>query len=249
MRSIRIRHINKFFLHRFGFHLNKLGDSPTLPGLLSKLSKMPFQINSVFDVGAYHGAWSKEVRKVFPKADFYLFEPNSSHNAEISNKGFKVFNLVLGQITGEKVLFYSGGNTGDSYFLEKNPVYLDKAIEVSLTSLDDAIEANSLPVPDLLKLDTQGSEFQILKGAQKYLQGVKVVLIELPITQMNIGAAKLSEIVEFMESQNFVPIHLSEIHIVIDILVQVDIAFLRRDIFIETYGHDDITHRNISPIL
>lgn len=249
MRSIRIRHINKFLLHKFGFHLNKLSESPTLPGLLSKLSRMHLKINSIFDIGAYKGDWSQEVRKAFPKADFYLFEPNSSHNTAIQNKGFKVFNLVLGHITGEKVKFYSGGNTGDSYFLEKNPIYLDKAKEVSLTSLDDAIEANSLPVPDFLKLDTQGSEYQILMGAQKNLQSMKVVLIELPITQMNIGAAKLSEIVEFMESQNFVPIHLSEIHVVIDILVQVDIAFLRRDIFIEIYGHDDITHRKISPTL
>jgi hypothetical protein len=66
---------------------------------------------------------------------------------------------------------------------------------------------------------------------------------------MNIGAASLSEVVDYMESKNFVPIHLTEVHVVIDILVQVDITFLRRDLFVEKYGHDDISHRNINPNL
>lgn len=90
---------------------------------------------------------------------------------------------------------------------------------------------------------------EILLGAGDILEKVKIVLIELPITRMNFGAPGLSEIVDYMEQQNFVPIHLSEIHIVIDILVQIDIAFLRRDLFVEIYGHDDITHRSIMPNL
>jgi hypothetical protein len=88
---------------------------------------------------------------------------------------------------------------------------------------------------------------EILLGAEEVLKEIKLILVELPITKMNIGAPNLSEVVEYLEHNNFVPIHLSEIHNVIDILVQVDIAFLRRDLFISIYGHDDITHRNINP--
>jgi hypothetical protein len=78
---------------------------------------------------------------------------------------------------------------------------------------------------------------------------ISVILVELPITSLNIGAATLSEVTSFLEDNNFVPIHLSEIHNVIDILIQVDIAFLRRDIFNLKFGHDDIAHRDVRPIL
>jgi hypothetical protein len=66
---------------------------------------------------------------------------------------------------------------------------------------------------------------------------------------MNMGAPGLSEIITFMECRDFVPVHLTEIHVVINILVQIDIAFIRRDIFKVIYGHDDIAHRDINPSL
>jgi FkbM family methyltransferase len=210
---------------------------------------MPIEITTVFDVGAYKGTWSQQVRRSFPEASFVLFEPNKVHNEEISKRKFPVYNLVLGRSTGSKVKFYSTGSTGDSFFLEKNDFYIGKEKEVEVVSLKDVIEKYGLQFPDFLKLDTQGSEMEILLGAKDVLQEIKLILVELPITKMNVGAPSLSEVVEHLENQNFVPIHLSEIHNVIDILVQVDIAFLRRDLFISIYGHDDITHRGISPNL
>jgi FkbM family methyltransferase len=241
--------LNRFIFNKAGFHVTRLQESSTLSGLLLKLSDLGLIFESVFDVGAYKGKWSKEFKSTYPKASFFLFEPNDVHNEDIASLGFKVFNLLLGRKSGEKVKFFSGGQTGDSYFLEKNLFYLGTEKEVELHSLADVIRDHSLPIPDFLKLDTQGSELEILKGAEEILSQIKVVLVELPITRMNIGAASLSEVVDYMESKNFVPIHLTEVHVVIDILVQVDITFLRRDLFVEKYGHDDISHRNINPNL
>ena len=78
---------------------------------------------------------------------------------------------------------------------------------------------------------------------------IELILVELPIIEMNIGAPCLSEIVEHLENQNFVPIYLSEIHNLIDILVPADTAFSRLDIFMSICGDDEITHRSISPNL
>ena len=247
MRSIKMRHLNRYLFNKAGLHITKLESSPSLQGLLRKIQSMPMEITTIFDVGAYRGTWSEEVRKSFPQATFVLFEPNEVHNQEISKRKFGVYNLVLGRSTGSKVKFYASGSTGDSFFLEKNNFYIGKEKELETVSLKDVIEQHGLQFPGFLKLDTQGSEMEILLGAEEVLREIKLILVELPITKMNIGAPNLSEVVEYLEHNNFVPIHLSEIHNVIDILVQVDIAFLRRDLFISIYGHDDITHRNISP--
>ena len=226
-----------------------LESSPTLYGLLEKLINNDIQINNIFDIGAYRGNWSRDVQKFFPDAHFTLVEPNEIHNSSIHSLGFRPFNLVLGKSSGDEVIFYSKGQTGDSYFLEKNAEYLGSEKRLITKSLSDFIVENNLQYPDFLKIDTQGSELEILMGAQHGLKLISVVLVELPITSMNIGATTLSEVTSFLEENNFVPIHLSEIHNVIDILVQIDIAFLRRDIFNLKFGHDDIAHRNVNPIL
>lgn len=154
MRKFRLRHLNNFFLHKIGFHLTTLESSTNLEGLLKKISSLPIEIKTIFDVGAYKGSWSKCVRRVFPEATFVLFEPNSIHNREIENLKFRVLNIVLGRKTGEKVLFFRGGQTGDSYFKEKNDLYTGKGQEVELISLRDAVSNLKLGIPDFIKLDT-----------------------------------------------------------------------------------------------
>ena len=249
MRRVRLRHLNTFIFNRLKVHVMPLYDAPTLSGLLEKLKTNEVEIKSVFDIGAYKGFWSREVQKCFPLADFKLFEPNEIHNKSSKQLGFYPYNVLLGRFSGKKVSFYSKGWTGDSFFLEKNSEYLGTEREMETVSLSDFVEKNGIVWPDLLKIDTQGSELEILYGAAAGLNQVSVILVELPITSINIGAAKLSEITSFLEEMNFVPIHLTEIHNVIDILIQVDIAFLRRDVFTEKFGHDDISHREIKPNL
>ena len=240
---VKMRHFNRYVLNKIGFHIEKVEKSASLTGLLRRAKQEKLEIGLIFDVGAYDGKWSAEVRKKFPDSQFFLFEPNLSHNKSIKKLGFTPNNLLLGSESGVIVDFYSTGNTGDSFFKEKNPIYDGAPLKKQLTSLKDFIEDNKLAAPDFLKLDTQGSELEILKGMGSYLEDVTLILVELPISGMNIGAPSLSDVSKYLESHNFVPFHLTESHYLIDILVQVDIAFLNRKEFIKVYGHDDIYHR------
>jgi FkbM family methyltransferase len=53
-----------------------------------------------------------------------------------------------------------------------------KRIEVDMITIDEAIKAWNLPVPNVIKMDTQGSELTILQGAQQTLPQVDVLLCE-----------------------------------------------------------------------
>ena len=242
---LKIRHFNRFLFHRFGIHVDWLDQSAQLPGLLKFLLKNQIAMDSIFDVGAFKGAWSKEVRSYFPKASYYLFEPNEIHNSSITKHGFKSLNLLLGKESNLEVNFYTRGQTGDSYFVERNPEYTGTAKKMLTTTLSDFVESSGLRAPDFLKLDTQGSELDILKGFEGHLNQIKIILVELPITSYNVGAPTLSDVVSFLESHNFVPVYLSEIHTAIGILVQIDVAFMQKDLFKSIFGHDDISHREI----
>lgn len=242
--KIKIRHLNRFIFHKLGLHMDAVNRSASLSGLLKLAIDNKLSLDVIFDVGAFDGSWSKQVRKSFPNSRFFLFEPNLTHNESIIELGFVPYNLLFGSNSHSKVDFYSTGNTGDSFFKEKNPIYdVTPPQRKSLTSLADFITNNGLAAPDFLKLDTQGSELEILKGMGDYLGYVTLILVELPISGMNIGAPSLSEVTRYLEDHDFVPVHLTESHYLIDILVQVDIAFMNRKKFKEIYKHDDIYHR------
>ena len=83
----------------------------------------------------------------------------------------------------------------------------------------------------MLKIDTQGSEIDIIKGGSEILKNCKAILLECPIISYNIGAPTLSDYVEYLDSINYLPLDITETHYLDKVLVQIDIIFLRKDIF------------------
>jgi len=167
-----------------------------------------------------------------------LIEPNASHNGEIYNRGFEVHNLLLSDRIEEKK-FYSSNGTGDSYYPELDNLGDTSNFKtLTSTTLDTFLLENpDLDRPDFIKIDTQGAELDILKGASNTLATTKLVLLELPIIPYNLGAPSLSDAVNFMIRANFVPVYLTEIHKLREVLVQIDIAFLKREVFENAFGN------------
>jgi hypothetical protein len=89
-----------------------------------------------------------------------------------------------------------------------------------------------LPLPDLIKIDTQGSELDILKGAEYCLKNASVLILELPLISYNIGSPNISEIIEYLRSKRFVPFTVIQEHQILDdainiSMAQIDIAFVK----------------------
>ncbi len=89
------------------------------------------------------------------------------------------------------------------------------------------VSLNNLPLPDLIKIDTQGSELDILKGAQKSLEKCKLIYLECPIMEYNQGAPNFQDYITYMQAISYEPIDLCERHLINGRLVQVDILFKR----------------------
>ena len=76
---------------------------------------------------------------------------------------------------------------GNSYYKEIGHSNADKMFpETKYTkqkaiTLSSVVKKKSYPIPDLIKIDTQGSEIDILKGAKKTLENCKLLYLECPI--------------------------------------------------------------------
>lgn len=155
-------------------------------------SALGFAPQRIFDVGGSSGIWSALIHRVFPEACFDLFEPlaqlsNDYLETQRSNKIIsnflssgcaRIHPVALGERTGScQMTVYPHAVGSTSIALDHVPAEA-RRVEVPQWSLDDYISEKDLLPPDLLKLDTQGAELEILRGARNCLSSVSAVLCE-----------------------------------------------------------------------
>ncbi len=205
-------------------------DQRKLSRTLHELQKANLDIKIIYDIGARYGKWSKAIAKIFTKSDFYLFEASDKCLPELNQQKFQFFIAVLSS-KKEIVSFYESDTAGDSYYEENTTYYNDSPVlEKETTTLDCLREESNIPLPDFIKLDTQGSELDILKGAKNSLVNTKLIYVECPIIRYNKGAPNIQEYIDYMSSIDFIPIDVCENHFKHKILAQIDILFIKKSI-------------------
>ena len=201
-----------------------------LPRALTRATDAGLPVKTVYDIGARHGEWSRQLKQ-WLAADFILFEANEVHAANLERRGFRYFTKILSDKERE-VEWIGKGGTGDSYFRENSSTYAGvPSQKIRATTLDSLIREHSLPLPDLIKLDTQGSELDIMRGGKKALLHASFVYIECSLVDYNAGAPQLPEVLTFMKSMNFIPCDVGEDHRKAGALIQLDVLFIREELY------------------
>ena len=161
--------------------------------LLLHLKWLGFQPRSIYDIGSSNSVWSVMANLIFPQARFEMFEPLAeiSHSyrtakqnhvtiAEfIENAKNEIHPVALGAESGTCQFQWMEGNEAGSTSLQTvSQLANTRTLKVPMHRLDDYVAARKLEPPDLIKLDTQGSEMEIFAGASKALRSAKVIFIE-----------------------------------------------------------------------
>ena len=203
-----------------------------LYNVINRMVDNGLTINNVYDIGACIGSWSSELKKnCLSDSTYFLFEANERYVPLLSQSGFYFFSILLSSPNKGVVKFYNGTNTGDSYYKETTKWYDEQeSINVQSYTLDHIIDGHKLPIPDFIKIDTQGSELDILAGAESVIDKVSLIHVECPIIEYNAGAPKMQDYLDYFKSKNFIPVEVTEVHVGEDTLLQIDILFVRKDI-------------------
>lgn len=148
----------------------------------------------IFDVGANIGEWSNEVLKRFDEVRVFAFEPSVEAYAilteNIKDSRVEIFNMGMSDIAGDKPFYaMSGSNTVSdtvfgSLFKRRVPGMLfDYSGTIKLTTVDDFCLQNSISKIDFLKLDVEGNELNVLKGATRMIadKTIKYIQFEMGI--------------------------------------------------------------------
>jgi FkbM family methyltransferase len=208
---------------------------------IDTLSRNGLKIDNVYDIGACNGSWTRWIQhQILPNSKFFLFEANSNYFSDLITTGHPFFLNVLSDEGREFVDFYPGFNTGDSYYKETTKWYDDiKPTRTPCTTLDRLIEKNNLPIPNLVKIDTQGSELDILSASKKILGTTEMIICEMPIIEYNRGAPNISHYLSFFQDHDYIPVEVVEIHRAENVVLQLDLIFMLRSAKNEFLGNED----------
>lgn len=210
------------YLQRFGWTPREFRQHGRLLSSTFRNSAHPIQ---VADVGAHLGDWSRSMKNHLPRGSrFTLVEANPEHGEHLSPLGTYV-NAVLSD-SEKEVSFFSTGGTGDSYKVEIGEHYKDVVPKLVRAMRADQISQIPHNI-DVLKVDTQGSELEVLNGFGNKLDPVKLVIMEVPIVNYNSGAPDFSTYIEFMKSKGFRVTHVLDNHLRDGEIIALDLAFQR----------------------
>jgi len=169
---------------------------------------------SLCDIGANAGDWSYVMHQMSPNLKHVVFfEPQKKmqdklNSLELAGVEKVIYPYGLGE--EERHLTIKGG-TASASFLDVGPTQLHyfpgsvvkASEEVEIKVLDQIYSQDKLPFPDVIKLDVQGYELSVLKGAVHVLSKAKYLVIELSFREFYVGQPPLSKILQFLEENGY----------------------------------------------
>jgi FkbM family methyltransferase len=177
----------------------------------------------IFDVGANIGQSILKFRSYFPGGSIFSFEPSLDTFNQLSTNtshldAVHLFNIALGS-SKQKKAFHENSSSVMSSFLEIDQIG-DKVITgnvlVDVERLDEycTTKIKNVSNIDILKIDAQGYDFEVLKGAQELFDQNKIgmVYLELIFGKMYKGQPIVSDILQFLIENRFKLVSFYDFH-------------------------------------
>jgi len=210
----------------------------SLHAALKRLKRRGVQLETIIDVGASDGRWSRRVMTHYPTAAYLLLEANAVHfpALEAFTRRYPRSAYAPGVV---------GSAPGTIYFDASEPLggaaYTNPApglVPLTMTTIDAEVIQRGLQPPYLLKTDTHGFEVPILDGAAHTLTQTSILILEAYTFQVAPGSLRFYELCADLERRGFRPVDLIDpLHRPHDqAWWQVDLVFARTDDPVFTYA-------------
>lgn len=189
--------------------------SRTSYAMVSGLADQGLRPRTIIDAGANKGQFTVAARNLLRPEQIHAFEPLPDMGAELAHRckaypEVVVHHMALGATDGEAALHVNRHHQSSSLLplrarhLAAFPDARElNDVVVKIGRLDEALAGEPLAPPVLLKIDTQGSEADVLAGATGMLHHVDCIVLETSFTPLYEGERVFREILTIMEGVSF----------------------------------------------
>lgn len=149
----------------------------------------------------------------FSSCDYFsnciCFEPEKKNfeylRKQIKKSGFKnieIYNYALGKEFGKKKFFVSKtANLDNRFNVKKDEDFIE--VEVQVETLDRMCKKIGIDEKCFIKIDVQGAELDVLKGAEKLLEKNCIIISEFWPWAMQLNDTNPSDYVDYMKSKGY----------------------------------------------
>jgi FkbM family methyltransferase len=168
----------------------------------------------IFDVGANEGQYAQELIQQFGnQMNLHCFEPFPKTFQLLSSRlaaspGIKVHPFGLGDKHAQQVFYVSKYDSTLNSLYPRDAaaaVHYDGQEEIEIRRLSDFCSENTITHIHFLKIDVEGNELNVLKGADEWIASQRIDFIQFEFGSRNVDARTfLSDFFELLGTNYFI---------------------------------------------
>jgi FkbM family methyltransferase len=172
-------------------------------------------LDTVVDIGANRGQFALCIRRLYPLAEIYSFEPLTKP-AGVYMRNFgsdphaHFFNKAIAPTAGFSAMHVSRWDVSSSLLpiaqaQHDNFLFTEESAPevVSTSRLSECIEPASIAGCSLLKLDVQGFELRALEGCSELLSRFSYIYVEASFVELYVGQALATDVMRYLLDRGF----------------------------------------------
>lgn len=169
-----------------------------------------YRFELIFDVGANVGQSVEEYYQRYPTTRTYCFEPIKATYEVLkantaSYENVSCHNFALGASAGTVTMVSEGVSSMNHIVEDKDAVDSGNTETVVISTLDSFCSENGIDHISFLKIDTEGNDLDVLKGASRMLteNNIDFVEVEAGMNPGNTYHVSLEDLKSCLEEHNY----------------------------------------------
>lgn len=247
--------VRKLILKR-GFEIKKVRTHSPLSNVNSKdfllhnfysiLTQFQFYPKHIVDVGANHGTWTRETLRYFPDAHYTLIEPQewlkpSFQDLLDSNSKITYYPVGAGSENGsfKFTIVDRDDSCSFRYTEEEAKENGFKQVDIPIITLNDLVKTNNLSIPDIVKIDAEGLDIEVLKGASDLFGKTEIFMVEAGVVIKEFENSFL-KMITFMEERGYRLFEITDLNrpFQLKVLWLVELVFVKKGGIIDSHTID-----------